>query len=578
MDFANPLFNLATVLIAGIIGGELISKLKLPKVTGWIGTGILIRTFSLPGLEPENLVYFSPFTDAVLGYIAFTVGAALHLPGLRNAGKRLSFLLMCEAIITPTIVISLLYLFGGISLQTAMLLGAIAIAGAPGTTVLVAGEARARGILTQTLIAAVALIDMVAVAAYAFAQSFLGNEMTGLATWGDALTAVGTEFAWAFGIGLSVAGVAIGLTNTIIGPAFLGPTMVVAILASWGLGKAVGVSSIMACTFAGIALSNLRHETVRSAEAYLNSIGGLLFAGFYTLAGMRLDFGLVPPLAGLVGLYFGARLVGKSVSAFVAMTLAGMTDKVRRYLGLALLPHGGVAVGLIFLVQSDPRLAEHAPIVTTVGLAALAINQLLGPSATRYSIAQAGEAGKDRPRLLDFLREPHIVTKLQSTDVQDAIKQLVSRLYVVDPPPIPQEEFLKLALDPNTTVPTAFGQGLMMPHVRLKDGQAITGVLGLSAKGLNFPSPDNRPIHAILLLATPHTDRNRHLAVLSAFATTITKDANLCEQLYHARSPAHAYDVLHADEAEDINYFLDEAIEHFVEDDFNDYDVKPDKA
>jgi len=37
----------------------------------------------------------------------------------------------------------------------------------------------------------------------------------------------------------------------------------------------------------------------------------------------------------------------------------------------------------------------------------------------------------------------------------------------------------------------------------------------------------------------------------------------LREQLYHARSAAYAYDVLHADDAQDINYFLDEAVEHY---------------
>ena len=65
---------------------------------------------------------------------------------------------------------------------------------------------------------------------------------------------------------------------------------------------------------------------------------------------------------------------------------------------------------------------------------------------------------------------------------------------------------------------------------------------------------------AVLLLATPKADRKRHLEVLAAFARIITSDVNLREQLYHARSAAHAYDVLHADEAEDINYFLEDAL------------------
>ena len=198
--------------------------------------------------------------------------------------------------------------------------------------------------------------------------------------------AVGTELGLASAIGLGCALVTLALSRTVVGPAFVGPMMVAVILGAWGLGQTIGASSILACTFAGIAISNLRHDTARTAEAYLQPFGGVLFAGFYTLAGMRLDFGHVVPMAGLVALYFGARLVGKVLSSYVAMSLAGVTQKVRRWLGLALLPHGGVAVGLIFIVQADPELSFMADTVVAVGLATLAINQLLGPSATRLSL------------------------------------------------------------------------------------------------------------------------------------------------------------------------------------------------
>jgi len=95
--------------------------------------------------------------------------------------------------------------------------------------------------------------------------------------------------------------------------------MVAVILAAWGGAAGFGASGILACTFAGIIITNVRHDTVRSAEAYLHSIGGALFAAFYTFAGMNLD---------------------------------------------------------------------------TVGLAALAINQLVGPSGTRFALSRAGESSK----------------------------------------------------------------------------------------------------------------------------------------------------------------------------------------
>ena len=355
--------------------------------------------------------------------------------------------------------------------------------------------------------------------------------------------------------------VALILTRGVVGPAFVGPTMVAVILGSWGAASAIGVSGILACTFAGITISNLRHDSVRSAEAYLHSIGGVLFAAFYTFVGLKLDFGLVLQLTGVVALFFAARLIGKSIGAFTAMSLADVPSRVRNYLGLALLPHGGVAVGLIYLVQSSPRLADISETVTAVGLAALAINQLLGPSATRFALARSGEMGKDRARLLDFLDEHHITVGLTGSNKEDVVRSLASVLYATTEMSLPQEELIERVLEREAIESTCLGEGFMIPHAVLDDGADVQGVLGISSKGLRLGAPDGRPVHAVLLLATPETDRKRHLEVLAAFATAITRDVNLREQLYHARSAAHAYDVLHADEAADLNYDLEEAME-----------------
>jgi mannitol/fructose-specific phosphotransferase system IIA component (Ntr-type)/Kef-type K+ transport system membrane component KefB len=575
---SDPLYQLAIVLVTGIVGGELVGRIGLPKVTGWICTGILLRAFEAQlspytGLTSTAVSSFKPYMNFVLGYIAFTVGAALHFASLRNSGKRLGLLILGEALITPSIVVFTMYTLGRwmnpeqISIRAALVLGAIAIAGAPGTTILVVQEARARGILTRTLVAAVALIDMVAVGAFTFVVAYLAEGGSDGAAWHGpwpvAFGWVAHEFGIAFVVGSAIALVALGLTRTIVGPAFLGPIMVAVILGAWGGAAGFGVSGILACTFAGIIVSNVRHDTVRSTEAYLHSIGGVLFAAFYTLAGMKLDFTLVIKAAGLVLLFFLARFLGKYIGAFAAMSIADVPTRVRNYLGLALMPHGGVAVGLILLVQSIPELADVAETVTTVGLAALAINQLVGPSAARFALTKAGEAGKDLPRLLDFLDEHHISVNVSGTTKEEVIRSLAAQLYTTKvKPSIPQEEFIQKVLEREELANTCLAEGLMVPHAVLDEGEDITGILGISSKGLELGAPDGRPVHAILMLATPEVDRKRHLEVLAAFARAITRDVNLREQLYHARSAAHAYDVLHADEAEDINYFLEDAMAH----------------
>lgn len=572
----DTLYQLAIVLVAGIIGGELFGAIRLPKVTGWICTGILLRALAahhsmFTGLTSQAVTDFGPYLNFVLGYIAFTVGAALHFASLRNAGKRLGLLLLGEAIVTPSIVVLTMSLLGGwlypeqMTIRASLLLAAVAIAGAPGTTVLIVREARARGILTRTLLAAVALIDMVAVGAFTLVASYLAEGGNGGTSWHSAwpiaLASVSREFGVAFAAGTVSALVALGLTRTLVSPAFLGPTMVAVILGAWGGAAGFDASGILACTFAGIIVSNVRHSTVRSTEAYLHSIGGVLFAAFYTFAGMNLDFSLVLQAAGLVGLFFLARFLGKYAGAFIAMAIAEVSVPVRNHLGLALLPHGGVAVGLILLVQADPHLRDVAETVATVGLAALAINQLLGPSAARFAITRAGEAGKDFPRLLDFLDEHHISVNVSGSTKDEVIRSLAAQLYATErKPPIPQEEFVQKVLERERQQTTCLSEGLMIPHAILKEGEEITGILGISSKGLDLGAPDGRPVHAVLLLATPEADRQRHLEVLAAFATAITRDVNLREQLYHARSAAYAYDVLHAEEAEDINYFLEDAV------------------
>ena len=350
-------------------------------------------------------------------------------------------------------------------------------------------EAPARGILTRTLIAAVALIDIVAVGAFVFATSYLsgGNDEAWHRTWAAALASVAHELGLAFAVGAVCSLLALGLTRTVVGPAFLGPTMVALILGAWGTAVGFGTSGILACTFAGIVTSNLRHDTVRSAEAYLHAIAGVLFAAFYTLAGMKLDFTLVLHSAGLVVLFFFARLTGKYAGAFAAMSLAEVPDRVRNYLGLALVPHGGVAVGLILLVESHPDLSDVAGTVTTVGLAALAINQLLGPSGARFALMRAGEAGKALPRLLDFLDEHHITVDISGTTKEEVIRSLAAQLYTTKVKlSITQDEFVRKVLEREELHSTCLSEGLMIPHAELDDGSEITGILGISSRGLDL--------------------------------------------------------------------------------------------
>lgn len=560
----HPLFSLAVVLLSGLVGGELAARLRLPRVTGWILTGLTLRQLSPPGVDLERARSFGVFNDLVLGYIAFTVGSHLVVPRLRNAARRLGSIMLTELLLTPLLVGGALVLLGGLPLRVAGLLAAVAVAQAPGTTLTVVREARARGVFVKTLLGAVVLIDMVAVCLFEVIHDLArGDLVVGHA--GDA-SAVVLEavrvLAHGAVVGLAVALVTMLLLWRVVGRERLGACLVGAILLAWGAGDAAGASPILAVTFVGIFLANWMTDKEESGERYLGTFEGLLFTLFYTLAGVRLDFAQVLPNLPLVGLFFGARLTGKWLSSQLAMRAAGATRAVRNHLGVALLPHGGVAVGLMVAIQADPRLADVHDQILTIGLSALAVNQILGPSATRWALERTGESGKDRPRLIDFIHEEHIQVDVEAESKEALITELTDLLILTHDLVVNREHLLESILAREREQSTCVGGGLMIPHGVL-DGEGeheMVGVMGLSRAGLDFETPDGRPVHCVVLLATPKGQEERHLAVLAALARSVGSDADVQRQLFRARSAAHAYDVLHAEEAADFNYFLEDAV------------------
>ena len=81
--------------------------------------------------------------------------------------------------------------------------------------------------------------------------------------------------------------------------------------------------------------------------------------------------------------------------------------------------------------------------------------------------------------------------------------------------------------------------------------------MALSRDGLAFDTPDGRPVHCMVLLGTSPEERDRHLQVLATLARTVGLGPDFQDQLFRASSPAHASELLHGEEFEDFNYFLE---------------------
>ena len=313
---------------------------------------------------------------------------------------------------------------------------------------------------------------------------------------------------------------------------------------------------MLTCLFLGVSLANLTPDRDELGHGVFANFEGAIFAVFFTLAGLELDFGHAVAAGGVALVVLVARIAGKVASSWIAMRIAGATDRVRANLGVALVPQAGVAVGLLLLLQDDPAFAEHYDFFLAVGLSVVTLNEILGPLLTRRALQRSGEAGKDRERLIDFLHEENIVTNLQASSKEEAIEALTEVLVRSNHLDADKDVLLQSILERERELSTCFGGGLAVPHGVLLNGEQLVGAMGLSSVGFDFNAPDGRRVHCIVVIATPPTQRDRHLEVLAALARAIGTDPSIQAQLFTADTPAHAYEILHADEAEGFNYFL----------------------
>lgn len=559
---AGPLLLLAIVLLSGSLFGALARRLGLPGITGQIIGGILIGGVGLDLFSEQSIAGLEPLTEIALGLIAVTIGAHLHIGRLSNAVRRLSYLLIAESTITPLIVFGACYGLGGASFELALLFGAVSIATAPATIVALVRETRSKGVFVKTLIAAVALNNTACIVVFEVCRALIGTEFS---LGSDALLDTDGAVVQLIGPALLGASAAIALdrvTRLALGPERLATAAVVALVLTSGLATSLGISPMLACLVLGAVQTNITHSRSHLVDSVFDNFEPAILTVFFTLAGMHLSFDHLEHAGILVLLYFVARFGGKLLAADLALRVARATERVRKNLGLALVPQAGVAVGLVLLIQEDPRFAEISGLFAAVVLTVVTVNEIVGPVLTRIALTRAGEIGRDRLRLIDFLQEEQILTDFTAPTKEAAISRLVDHMLRTHGlRGVDRQALLASVLERESQGSTCLGGGLAVPHGILPEGEAMVGVMALSRDGLDFESPDGRPVHCMVLLGTAPEERDRHLQVLAALARTVGTDRAFQDQLFDSQSPAHAYELLHGEESEDFNYFIEDALE-----------------
>ena len=389
----NPLYSITVhylapvgaVMLLGLLGGKLARKIKLPKVSGYLLTGIVIGPSVLRLISPQIVENLSLLSDIALGLIMFGIGGVFEIHHIRSVGKKTLWLTVAQSV-GAVVLVTVGLLAVGMDLYTAMLLGTLGIATAPAATLLVIREYEAKGDFTDTLITIVATSNIVCI--LAFELVFAIGELPCDSSFLYALIGPAYELGGSLIVGGAVGYMISKWEQHIDDQAEMLMIIAAGVMLVTGLAFSLHLQPLFATLIMGAVTTNLSlmHRLV---YIELRQIEQPIYIAFFVLAGASLHLDLLPGL-GLAGItYLVTRIIGKVASIYFVSRWMNFSNNIRKYLGLGMLVQAGVAIGLIGLVNdSNP---EVGAIVTPMVLATVLIYETVGPPIIRWILFKAGD-------------------------------------------------------------------------------------------------------------------------------------------------------------------------------------------
>ena len=423
------LICLSLALIAGLLMSRAAKAVRLPAVTAYLLTGLLLGPFFLGRLGLSRFGFgfgslvavegYGILTQVALGFIAFVIGNEFRLSALKHMGRRAVTVGVAQAVITTALVdIALVALHFArpdvISLASAITLGSIAAATAPAATLMVVKQYKADGPLTKLLLMVVAIDDAVGLvlfsASFGVANALEQGRIDPISVIVEPLV----EIVFSLGLG-ALAGFVLNQLEVYfhsrskrmsLSVAFVLLTVGLSML-SFQIGPVhCSFSLLLVCMMTGTVFCNIcptSDELMDRLDRWVSPVNIL----FFVLSGAELDLNILSnPLVLLIGVvYIAFRSLGKISGAFVSGRATHCSHNIQKYLGITLLPQAGVALGM----AAEAAELSDGHMVRNVVLFSVLVYELVGPTLTRMALTAAGEIrpeGRTNARVENKPKEP----------------------------------------------------------------------------------------------------------------------------------------------------------------------------
>ena len=437
---SQVIISVAVMLIAGYVMSRLTKKLKLPNVTGYIIAGILIGPYCI-NIIPANVVEGMSFlADIALAFIAFSTGEFFKMSTLKKNGGKNIVITIFEALLASIVVFLVMYFALGLSLPFSIVLGALAAATAPASTMMTIRQTNSKGDFVDTLLQVVALDDVVGLVAFSVAIAVATASLAGTVTAGNVLLPI------VYNIVAFVVGGLLGfLLKLLISKRSTDNRLIIAVATIFGfcgICSFMDVSPLLGCMAMGTVYMNTSNDDKLFKQ--LNYFSPPILLLFFVRSGVNFKLDALVSTGESVGgvsllvigvVYFFVRILGKYGGSFLGCLVTKKDKKVRNYLGLALIPQAGVAIGLATLASRTIG-GDTGSALETIILASSVLYELIGPACAKLALYLSKSYSND---INAVVPDEQVEEVAQKNDVEVLIDK-INHIRQALPPPEPVQE------------------------------------------------------------------------------------------------------------------------------------------
>lgn len=419
------LAGFAVICLASHRIGEWFSRLRLPYITGYLFTGVLVGSFGLQ-LLPSNIGDSLRFIDQIaLAVIAFVAGSELFYKDLVNRLRSILWSLGLLIVVALSLIGGSLFwlldlipftqgLTVGDKIAVALLGGTILLALSPPSTIAVIKELRARGPATRLILGITIAMDVAIIVIFAIGSSFAVAlvEQRGVNLVFLALLLLDLVLS-------GVLGVATGwLLQQVLGQRWsrwLKLALIIALgyaifagaawlkvfsAANWPI-KLV-IEPLLVALIGGFLITNFSPYRDEFAEL-LHDIGPVVYVAFFTITGLGLKLDILLTALIFAVVLFVVRALALWLGSNLGLWLAGEPMRFRRLLWLGIITQAGIALGLAR--EASLLLPGLGEAFATLIIAVIVLNEIAGPLTLRFALQRLGEANLPEPGIREDVRD-----------------------------------------------------------------------------------------------------------------------------------------------------------------------------